>query len=45
MNWHTATVPRQALAELLERIQSAGGTVACSRPGAAGVHVTWTTRQ
>lgn len=43
MTWHTATVPAQALASLLARIRSAGGTIACSMPGAHGVRVTWTT--
>ena len=45
MNWHSATVPAERLGALLARIESAGGTVACSRPGAAGVYVSWTTRQ
>lgn len=45
MNWHSATVRPDHLADLLARIQSAGGTVACSRPGTDGVYVSWTTRQ
>lgn len=43
MTWHTATVPIEGLASLLARIRRAGGTLACSRPGATGVRVTWTT--
>ena len=43
MTWHTTTVPTEALSSLLDRIRTAGGTVACSMPGAAGVRVTWTT--
>jgi hypothetical protein len=43
MNWHSATVPPDGLMALLARIEGAGGTVACSRPGATGVYVTWTT--
>lgn len=43
MTWHTATVPPDAFAALLARIERAGGTIACSRPGAGGVRVTWTT--
>lgn len=42
MTWHTATVPTAALAALLARIRSHGGTVTGSRPEPAGVHVTWT---
>ena len=44
MNWHSATVPAGDLGRLLARIESVGGTVECSRPGTAGVSVTWTTR-
>lgn len=43
MNWHIDTVPAEGLASLLARIRSLGGTIACSRPGADGVRVTWTT--
>ena len=43
MNWHTRTVPPEALASLLASIRRIGGTVACSRPGRDGVLVTWTT--
>lgn len=43
MIWHTATVPAEALASLLARIRSTGGTIACSSPGVHGVRVTWTT--
>ena len=43
MTWHTATVPAEALFSLLDRIRTAGGTIACSMPTAAGVRVTWTT--
>jgi hypothetical protein len=42
MTWHTTIVPAAGLAALLSRIRSLGGTVACSRPGADGVRVTWT---
>jgi hypothetical protein len=45
MNWHSATVPPEALGSLLARIARVGGTIACSRPAASGVYVTWTTRQ
>ena len=43
MTWHTATIPGESLASLLIRIRTAGGTVACSTPGADGIRVTWTT--
>ena len=41
MSWHTETVPASGLEALLARIRRAGGTVACSRPGAYGVRVVW----
>lgn len=43
MTWHVATVPAPELISLLVRIRSAGGTVACCRPGPDGVRITWTT--
>lgn len=43
MSWHTPTVPAEDLASLLTRIRNAGGTVACSRPAADGVRVSWAT--
>jgi hypothetical protein len=43
MNWHIDTVPAECLTSLLARIRSLGGTIACSRRGADGVRVTWTT--
>lgn len=43
MNWHSATVSPDRLADLLARIQKAGGTVTCSKPGSGGVYVSWTT--
>jgi len=43
MNWHIDTVPAECLTSLLARIRSLGGTIACSKPGADGVRVTWTT--
>jgi hypothetical protein len=43
MTWHTATVPTEALAALLARIRSGGGTIACSTPSTGGVRVTWMT--
>jgi hypothetical protein len=43
MNWYSTVVPTNELAPLLDRIRSAGGTIAACQPGKDGVRVTWTT--
>ena len=44
MTWHTATVRREALPELLTRIRRSGGTVTGCRPSAGSTCVTWTSQ-
>ncbi len=42
MNWHTESVPADALERLLATIRAAAGTITSCKPDEGRVQVTWT---
>ena len=42
MNWHTETVPVDALERLLASIRAVAGTITSCKPNEDRVQVTWT---